>query len=145
MEALIDLQNTNCSTNKKKRNTTRDISSALTVATPVLEKTISASKIRSKSSFSQYRKKCNGTLKEPMTINLCAIITEEDNVQYTEKTARSSHQDRENQKNELNSMIENSNKRKNENSCAIKIQRAWRNYQTYKMVHQIYLRERRLK
>ncbi len=80
-----------------------------------------------------------------MTINLCAIITEEDNVQYTEKTARSSHQDRENQKNELNSMIENSNRRKNENSCAIKIQRAWRNYQTYKMVHQIYLRERRLK
>lgn len=36
LEALIDLQNTNCSTNKKKRNTTRDISSALTIATPVL-------------------------------------------------------------------------------------------------------------
>lgn len=59
LEALIDLQNTRCSTNKKKRNTTRDISSALTVATPALEKTISASKIRSRSSFSQYRKKCN--------------------------------------------------------------------------------------
>lgn len=36
LQALIDLQNTNCSTNKKKRNTTRDVSSALTIATPAL-------------------------------------------------------------------------------------------------------------
>lgn len=36
LQALIDLQNTNCSTNKKKRNTGRDLSSALTSATPAL-------------------------------------------------------------------------------------------------------------
>ena len=57
LQALIDLQNTNCSTNRKGKNTKRDLSSALTVATPALEKTISSSKIRSKSSFSQYKKK----------------------------------------------------------------------------------------
>ena len=36
LQALIDLQNTNCSTNRKKKTTKRDISSALTVATPAL-------------------------------------------------------------------------------------------------------------
>ena len=36
LEALIELQNTNCSTNRKKKNTKRDISSALTIATPAL-------------------------------------------------------------------------------------------------------------
>lgn len=91
LQALIDLQNTNCSTNKKKRNTTRDISSALTIATPALQKTISSTKIRSKSSFSQYRRKATGSNKQPLALDLCAIITEEDNVQYTEKTARSSY------------------------------------------------------
>ena len=75
LHALIDLQNTNFSTNKKKGATTRDISSALTIATPILEKTISSGKIRSKSSFSQYRKKNNG-LKEAMKINLNEVITE---------------------------------------------------------------------
>lgn len=59
LQALIDLQNTNCSTNRKRKNAKRDISSALTVATPALEKTISSSKIRSKSSFSQYKKKAS--------------------------------------------------------------------------------------
>lgn len=33
---------------------------------------------------------------------------------------------------------ENNLKKLNENTCAIKIQRAWRNYRTYKMVHEIY-------
>jgi len=36
LDALIDLQNTNCSTNRKKKSIGRDISSALTVATPIL-------------------------------------------------------------------------------------------------------------
>lgn len=36
LQALIDLQNTNCSTTRKKKSTKRDISSALTVATPAL-------------------------------------------------------------------------------------------------------------
>ena len=36
LHALIDLQNTNFSTNKKKGAATRDISSALTIATPIL-------------------------------------------------------------------------------------------------------------
>lgn len=57
LNALIDLQNTTFSTTRKKTAATRDISSALTIATPALDKTISSTKIRSKSSFSQYRKK----------------------------------------------------------------------------------------
>ena len=57
LNALIDLQHTTFSTTRKKTAATRDISSALTIATPALDKTISSTKIRSKSSFSQYRKK----------------------------------------------------------------------------------------
>lgn len=81
-----------------------------------------------------------------MAINLCAIITEEDNVQYTEKTARSSS-DEEQKKINMMIQIEKdfSRKKLNENQCAIKIQRAWRNYQTYKILHQIFLREKRNK
>lgn len=36
LDALIDLQNTNCSTHRKKKRMPRDISSSLTVATPIL-------------------------------------------------------------------------------------------------------------
>ena len=46
----------------------------MTIATPALEKTYSSSKIRSKSSYSQFRKKNTG-LKEAMTINLEDVIT----------------------------------------------------------------------
>ena len=137
LEALMDLQNTNCSTNKKRRSTKRDISSALTIATPVLEKTISASKIRSRSSFSQYRKKFASTAREPININLEAVITEEDNIQYTEKTARSNRQEEE-EAPRIQSFV-----KVNKNICAIKIQRAWRNYQTYKMIQRNYLLEKR--
>lgn len=63
-------------------------------------------------------------------------------MQYTEKTARSSYIEEENQKNKLNLDSNfNTTRRLNENICAAKIQRAWRNYQTYKMVHQIYLKQ----
>ncbi len=39
-----------------------------------------------------------------------------------------------------NKKMDNKKLRLNENICAIKIQRAWRNYQTYKMVHNIFLK-----
>lgn len=58
LNALTSLQNTfSYSTSRKKTHTNRDISSAMTIATPALEKTLSATKMRCKSSHSQYRKK----------------------------------------------------------------------------------------
>lgn len=137
LEALMDLQNTNYSTNRKKKCTKRDISSALTIATPALEKTTSASKIRSRSSLSNYRKKFSSTARGPINLNLEAVITEEENVQYTEKTARSNYAEKENDPPVPKMKIFQLNK----NICAIKIQRAWRNYQTYKMIHKIYLQQ----
>ena len=56
-------------------------------------------------------------------------------MQYTEKTARSSQQENENQKNGMNTIKDNTAVKVNYNACALRIQRAWRNYQTYKMVH----------
>lgn len=61
-------------------------------------------------------------------------------MQYTEKTARSNNQENESTINKLNGFVDHNSKKVNENLCATRIQRAWRNYQTYKIVHQIYLK-----
>lgn len=60
IEELHDKGLENGSTHRKRPpSTKRDLSSALTLATPALEKTISSSKVRSKSSHSNFRKKPN--------------------------------------------------------------------------------------
>ena len=75
LNTLIDMQNTVEFSNKKKTKPKRNISSALTVATPHIENTLSSAKIRSKSSQGYYRKKHHISIKEAMTINLDNIIT----------------------------------------------------------------------
>lgn len=57
LNGLIDLQNNNYNISKNKIVVKRDITSALTIATPILETTQPSTKVRSKSSYSQHRKK----------------------------------------------------------------------------------------
>lgn len=69
-------------------HTKRDLSSALTLATPILEKTISSTKIRSKSSISQMRRKTI-YLREVLKMDLENFITDEDNIiNFTEITVQ---------------------------------------------------------
>lgn len=73
------------------------------------------------------------------------MITEEDYIQYTQKTVRSCFEQEDYSVQYVENSKDKRQKAVNPNICAIKIQRAWRNYQTYKMVHQVYLKERKIK
>lgn len=73
------------------------------------------------------------------------MITEEDYIQYTQKTVRTCFDQEDYSVHYSDFNKDKCQKVLNPVTCAIKIQRAWRNYQTYKMVHQAYLKERKIK
>ena len=81
LNAVIDLPVLAPAKRKKQRG--RDISSAITVATPVLSQNVSSVKLRSRSSYSQYRKKDSVVMKDLLNVNLFDIITEEDLIKFT--------------------------------------------------------------
>jgi len=57
----------------------RDMKSALDYKTPPTDRTASCSKVRSKSSYSQYRKK-SVAMKDLLRVDIGNAITEEDNI-----------------------------------------------------------------
>jgi hypothetical protein len=111
----------------------RELSSALAYATPVTDHTINSSKVRSRSSYSQYRKK-SVPLKDVLRVNVGNAITEENDViQFTEASTELSPPPNES----LYSVIQYPTIRTRA-AAARKIQRAWRNYQTLKVVKKYY-------
>lgn len=85
--------------------------------------------MRSKSSYSQYRKK-SVTIRDPLRANL-NLLTEEDNIQFTESTIKEN--DDEVTRLEPICVVTLSRA-----AAARKIQRAWRNYQTSKVVRKYF-------
>ena len=124
-------QDHSSSTNKKrgKPGAKRELASAMAPTTPQTERSLIASKVRSKSSYSQYRRK-SVILRDPMKIDL-NVVTEEDNIHFTESTIK----EYDNQSVPLQPIPLVGLTR---NAAACKIQRAWRNYQTLKVVKKYY-------
>lgn len=89
LNSLIeDIHDNRFDTVRKRVNSTsrQERSSALAYATPITERTASSSKVRSRSSYSQYRKK-SIPLRNAFRIDLKNVITEEDNnIHFTEET-----------------------------------------------------------
>lgn len=110
----------------------RELSSALAYATPITDHTIASSKVRSKSSYSQYRKK-SVPMKEVLRIDVGNIITEEDDVIHFTQTSTliTPHP------NDVHYRFPYPTIRSRA-AAARKIQRAWRNYLTLKVVRKYY-------
>lgn len=99
--------------------------------TPITERTVSSSKVRSKSSYSQYRKR-SVPMREILRVDLDNAITEEDNIiHFTEETVQSSSEVSRSPHSQIQTMITPS-------IAARRIQRAWRKYQTLKVVKKYY-------
>ena len=111
----------------------RELSSALAYATPVTDHTINSSKVRSRSSYSQYRKK-SVPLKDVLRVDVGNVITEEDDViQFTEASPQLTPHS-----NNPHDQLLPYPTIRNRAAAARKIQRAWRNYQTLKVVRKYY-------
>lgn len=99
--------------------------------TPITERTVSSSKVRSKSSYSQYRKR-SVPMREILRVDLENAITEEDNIIYfTEETVQSISEVSRTPHSQIQTMITPA-------VAARRIQRAWRKYQTLKVVKKYY-------
>lgn len=106
-------------------------SSALAYTTPITERTVSSSKVRSKSSYSQYRKR-SVPLRDILRVDIDHAITEEDNIiHFTEETIQSGSE-----------LVPASpsfvHPRLTPAAAARRIQRAWRKFQTLKVVSKYY-------
>lgn len=107
-------------------------SSALAYTTPITERTASSSKVRSKSSYSQYRKR-SMPLRDILRVDLDNAITEEDNyIHFTEATVQSGSELPLALPSQLQPRITPA-------IAARRIQRAWRKFQTLKVVRKYYI------
>lgn len=104
-------------------------SSALAYTTPITERTISSSKIRSKSSYSQYRKK-SIPMRDILRVDLDNVITDDNIIHFTEETIQSTELPPTTSLHPHHFLTPS--------AAARRIQRAWRKYQTLKVVRKYY-------